>query len=307
MNLLHMRYAVEVAKAGSINKASEALLIAQPNLSRSVKELESDLGITIFGRTAKGMFLTPEGAEFIERAQKILDQINEVESMYKDGAPSKQIFSVSVPPSARMSDAFANLIANSDRENTVIHYTEADTKQTLNSVISSDCRFGIIRYAEKYSSYFKAYLEEKGLAGRKLSEFTDCIVASSNSPLASLSEISVSDLSELTEAVHADMFVPTLAEAEVRKFELSESPEKRIFVNGSASTLELLSQNPDIFMFDGSIPKELLSRHGLFARSCIGAGKLRSELLVCKKNIKLTKLDKIFLSSLGGTENGTVV
>ena len=48
MNILHMKYAVEVAKAGSINKASEILLVAQPNLSRSIKELEADLGITIF-------------------------------------------------------------------------------------------------------------------------------------------------------------------------------------------------------------------------------------------------------------------
>ncbi|MBQ1936058.1 MAG: LysR family transcriptional regulator, partial [Clostridia bacterium] len=39
MNILHMRYAVEVAKEGSINKASDRLLVAQPNLSRSIKEL----------------------------------------------------------------------------------------------------------------------------------------------------------------------------------------------------------------------------------------------------------------------------
>ena len=64
MNILHMKYAYEVAKTGSINKASEMLLIAQPNLSRSIKELEADLGITIFDRSAKGMKLTPEGYNF---------------------------------------------------------------------------------------------------------------------------------------------------------------------------------------------------------------------------------------------------
>jgi len=41
MNILHMKYAVEVAKAGSLNKASEALLIAVPQISRSIKELEA--------------------------------------------------------------------------------------------------------------------------------------------------------------------------------------------------------------------------------------------------------------------------
>ena len=51
INILHMKYAVEVAKCGSLNNASEVLLIAQPNLSRSIKDLESDLGITIFDRS----------------------------------------------------------------------------------------------------------------------------------------------------------------------------------------------------------------------------------------------------------------
>ena len=57
--------AVEVAKAGSINKAAELLFVAQPNLSRAIKELEADLGITIFDRSAKGMVLTIEGRGFV--------------------------------------------------------------------------------------------------------------------------------------------------------------------------------------------------------------------------------------------------
>ena len=65
MNILHMKYAVEVARHGSLNKAADALFIAQPNISRSIKELEANLGITIFDRSAKGMILTPEGEEFI--------------------------------------------------------------------------------------------------------------------------------------------------------------------------------------------------------------------------------------------------
>ena len=77
-----MKYAVEVAKAGSLNKAAETLLIAAPNVSRSIKELEADIGISIFERTAKGMELTPEGEEFINYAKGILSQIDEVENFY---------------------------------------------------------------------------------------------------------------------------------------------------------------------------------------------------------------------------------
>lgn len=56
MNLLHMKYAIVIAETNSINKAAELLYVGQPTLSRAVKELESSLGVTIFERSAKGMF-----------------------------------------------------------------------------------------------------------------------------------------------------------------------------------------------------------------------------------------------------------
>ena len=58
MNILHMKYAVEIAKRGSINKAAERLMMNQPNLSRAVKELETSIGIKIFERSAKGIPVT---------------------------------------------------------------------------------------------------------------------------------------------------------------------------------------------------------------------------------------------------------
>ena len=83
MNFQQIKYAVEVARMGSINRAAEELYIAQPNLSRYIRELESDLGIEIFRRTYKGMALTPEGEKFIRYARQILNQIDNLEKLYK--------------------------------------------------------------------------------------------------------------------------------------------------------------------------------------------------------------------------------
>ena len=107
MNILHMKYAVEVARAGSLNKASETLLVAVPNISRSIKELESSLGITIFERTAKGVKLTPDGEKFMGFARSILEQIDQVENFYKHSDIQKQKFSISVPRASYISEAFA--------------------------------------------------------------------------------------------------------------------------------------------------------------------------------------------------------
>ena len=65
MNLLHMKYAVEIAETNSLNKAAEHLFVGQSALSRAVKELELNLGVTLFERSAKGMTLTPDGETFI--------------------------------------------------------------------------------------------------------------------------------------------------------------------------------------------------------------------------------------------------
>ena len=83
MNITHLRYAVEVEKAKSINKAAENLYMGQPNLSRAIRELEEELGITIFNRSSRGMTITPEGEEFLSYAHRILEQVSEVEAIYK--------------------------------------------------------------------------------------------------------------------------------------------------------------------------------------------------------------------------------
>ena len=58
MNTQHLKYAVEVERTGSITQAADNLYMAQPNLSKAIKELEDTLGISIFRRTSKGVVPT---------------------------------------------------------------------------------------------------------------------------------------------------------------------------------------------------------------------------------------------------------
>ena len=107
MNILHLKYAVEVAKTQSISKAAENLYMGQPNLSRAIKELEESLGITIFRRTSKGITTTPDGDEFLRRARRIVSQVDEVEEIYRNGKTHKQSFSICVPRASYFSVAMA--------------------------------------------------------------------------------------------------------------------------------------------------------------------------------------------------------
>lgn len=82
MNVQALRYIVAVAQAGSINKASANLYISQSSLSRAVQDLEAQIGISLFQRTSRGVIPTHEGLEFIEKARRILLEIDQLEGEY---------------------------------------------------------------------------------------------------------------------------------------------------------------------------------------------------------------------------------
>lgn len=298
MNVLHMKYAVEVAKAGSLNKASEKLLIAVPNISRSIKELEADLGISIFDRTTKGMCLTPEGEEFINFAKDILEQISQVEKYYKEGTPKKQKFSICVPRACYISYAFAEFTNMLSKDSAEIFYKETNSQSTIDSILHHDYKLGIIRYAENYDQYFKSMLEEKGLNYELITEFTYSLVMSDSSPLTKLDNITFPDLREYIEIAHADPYVPSMPLSKVVKEELPDDIERRIFIYERASQFDLLSKNNETFMWVSPPPQSLLERYNLIQRKCLDNQKVYKDVLIYKKGYKLTELDKGFITEL---------
>lgn len=298
MNILHMKYAVEVAKVGSLNKASETLLVATPNISRSIKELEGDLGIVIFDRTAKGMELTPEGEEFINYAKVILSQIDEVENLYKKGTSKKQKFSISVPRACYISEAFSEFSKSLSDEPAEIFYKETNSQRTINNILNHDYKLGIIRYAENYDKYFKSMLDEKGLTYEMITEFSYSLIMSADSPLAQKKEITFDDLKGFIEIAHADPYVPSMPLSKVVKEELPDNIDRRIFIFERASQFDLLSNNPETFMWVSPAPESLLKRYNLVQKKCVDNKKIYKDVLIYKNGYKLSKLDRQFMTEL---------
>ena len=302
MNILHMRYAVEVARVGSLSKAAETLLIAQPNISRSIKELEADLGITIFDRSAKGMFLTPDGEEFISYAKEILKSIEHVESHYKNGSPGKQKFSISVPRACYISEAFAQFSKHLTCDVAEIFYKETNSQRTIKNIIENDYKLGIIRYAENYDAYFKNMLEEKGLCYELVSEFTYSLIMSKDSAIADKDSITFDDLKGHIEIAHADPYVPSLPMSKVIKEELPDNIDRRIFIFERASQFDLLCENPETFMWVSPTPQKVLDRYGLVQKKCVDNKKIYKDVLIYKNGYRLSKLDKAFVTELCETK-----
>lgn len=298
MNIQHLKYALEVARAGSISKAAEKLLMGQPNLSRAIKELEESLGITIFDRSAKGIFLTAEGEEFLSHAKKILNQIEEVEGLYKTGFARKQKFSVSVPRASYISDAFSHFSKSIKSSPAEILYEETDSSQTVKSVIQSECNLGIIRYAAVHDKIFKEMLDEKELSYELISEFKYVLIMNSRCPLAGLSEIHFSDLSPYIEITHAEPFFPFLPLSEMKKEEISNYTNRKICVFERASQFDLLFENSEAFMWVSPVPENTLNRFGLVQKRCPDNNKTYRDVLIYRKNYRFTELDKAFITEL---------
>ncbi len=298
MNILHIKYAVEVAKLGSVSKATETLFTAQPNISRSIRELENDLGIEIFSRSAKGMVLTPEGEEFIGYAKGILKQIEQVETIYKENSPQKQRFSISVPRAGYISEAFAEFSKTLTENPAEIFYKETNSGRTITNVLENDYKLGIIRYAEMHDHYFKEMLEEKGLSYEMVAEFSYHVIMSKQNPLAQKEEITLEDLSSYIEINHADPYVPSLPLSKVIKDELPDRIERRIFIFERGSQFDLLSENPNTFMWVSPASEKVLERYDLVQRRCVDNNKRYKDVLIYRNGYRLTPLDKNFITSL---------
>ncbi len=293
-----MKYAVEVARVGSVNKAAEKLFMAPPNVSRSIKELETDLGITIFERSQKGVTLTPEGEEFIGYAKSLLKQIEHIEGIYKENSSKKQRFSISVPRASYISEALVEFSKALDKEPVEIFYKETNSQRTINNILNHDYKLGIIRYAENYDKFFKTMLEEKGLAYEMVTEFSYKLVMSRESPLAKKENITFDDLTDFIEIAHADPYVPSLPLAKVVKEELPDNIERRIFIFERASQSDLLSRNKETFMWVSPIPQDTLDKYNLIQVDCVDNKKVYKDILIYKKGYKLTELDKKFITAL---------
>lgn len=297
MNIQYLKYVVEVDKTGSINKAAKNLYMGQPNLSAAIKELEKELGISIFYRSKKGVFATKEGEKFLFHAKKIISQVDELRSLYKTNTNLPIHFSIAACRATYITMAISNFINNlKNKKGMTVNFNETNSLNVINEVANGNAEIGIIRCQNIHENFFTSLLKSKTLIFEPLWESKMFLTFSETHPLVSEKKIKAEMLKQYIEIVQGDMKVPVDKNSDLST-SYQTSPQS-ISVYDRGSHVNLLVNVKEAFMWVPVLPENILKRNKLVQRECIDLQIITKDILIYSIEREQSIYIKNFISSL---------
>lgn len=304
MNLQQLRYAVEVEKQKSITAAAKKLYVSQPNLSKSIKELEQEIGATIFNRTAKGVEPTNAGLQFLRYAKSILSQFEELQSLFHPDEQSAVSLSLSAPRATYIAAAFARYVNTLSKNGSVnIKYKETNSVDAITDVVVGDSTIGVVRYQQAYEEYYMGMLRDSALQFELLADFKMQLLMSRTHPLAKKSDILLSELAPYPELLFGDTQEPALTKTKRLQSAELFSPQSSIKIFDRGSQFSFLQNVSGAYLWVSSMPNDELDRHGLVVKPCSEVG-LSRDIIIYKNKDTLNKTCLDFIDRLQKSAKG---
>lgn len=194
MTLQQLRYAIAVADAGSITAAAGRLFIAQPSLSKALSELEAEMGVTIFERSARGVRPTEDGTRFLSYARQVIEQADLLESQFVHGTPVRRVFAVSSQHYAFVVNAFVELVREIGRERYEFSLREGTTAGIIDDVRTQRSEVGVIYRSEFNREVITGAVRRADLRFEPLFVAAPHVFVSRTSPLAGRESVTLDDL-----------------------------------------------------------------------------------------------------------------
>ncbi len=197
MTLLQMKYIMEIYNSGSINQAAKNLFMSQSTISVAIKEVEEELGITIFDRTNRGIVVTEDGQDFIANIIPLLEQEKKLNKYYKSRNKADLAkFSVSTQRYSFCAKAFVKFLEQQSEERYNFKIIECDMAQVISDVSSRKSEIGILFYSDISQKYLQRTYADKRLEFKLIKEVHPHVFFRQDHPLARREAISLSDLAE---------------------------------------------------------------------------------------------------------------
>ena len=195
MTLQQLKYAVTVAECGTISAAAEKLFISQPSLTTAIRELESEMGVTIFSRTNRGVIVSREGEEFLGYARQILAQAQLLQERFSGREQGEKRFAVSSQHFNFTVLAFSRLVQNFRGPRYSFHFRETTTYEVLEDVSQLRSEVGILALNEDNERFLRRMFGKLGLEFTELKRVQAELFVSAEHPLAGRRFVTVEDVS----------------------------------------------------------------------------------------------------------------
>lgn len=194
MTLQQLKYAIAVADTGNITEASRRVFISQPSLTAAIRELEEEMGITIFSRSNKGVTVTNEGDEFLSYARQVLEQAALLEDRFKSNAGGNTIFSVSCQHYSFAVNAFVDVIRKFGGNEYDFTLRETQTHEIIEDVAHLKSEIGVLYMSSRNKNVITKLIKKNNLQFEPLFTTPLHIFISTKNPLAKKKKIKLTDL-----------------------------------------------------------------------------------------------------------------
>ncbi len=184
MKLQQLRYIVEVASCGNVTEAARRLFVSQPSVTAAVRDLEREMGITVFDRTSKGMVTTTEGQTFLGYARQVLEQADLLEERYKRDTEPVPRFAVSCQHYSFAVNAFVDVIRAYDAARYEFTLREEQTHEIIEDVAHMKSELGVIYLSDTHRDVIGRMLRAEELEFKPLFSCAAHVFLSSTHPLS---------------------------------------------------------------------------------------------------------------------------
>ena len=196
MTLQQLKYVTTIANIGSISEAAKRLFVSQPSLTKAIKELEKEMGITIFDRTNKGITVSKEGERFLGYARQVLEQAALLEEQYKSQSGGKKQFSVSTQHYSFAVNAFVELLKGAGIDQYDVSLRETQTYEIIDDVAHMKSEIGLLFYNDFNRPVLEKLIHTNELTFTELFTANHHIFIGKNHPLANKDVVSMDELEE---------------------------------------------------------------------------------------------------------------
>ena len=194
MTLTQLHYVITIAETGSMNKAAELLYVAQPSLTNAIKDLEKELGITLFFRNGKGVTLTNDGSEFLLYARQIYGEYETVLEKYGKNGNYKKKFGVSTQHYSFAVKAFVDMAKEFDMSKYEFAIRETRTAEVIQDVSTMKSEIGVLYLSDYNRKAMEKLLNNAGLEFHHLIDCQAYVYLWKHHPLANEESISFEQL-----------------------------------------------------------------------------------------------------------------